>query len=352
MKKIFLLFTFFAGFISLESEAQNMVKPSVILADTSLIKPRMRVIIDNDFSGDPDGLFQLAQQVLSPSVEISAIIGSHLKKGDGFDPSDSTASHAVAKAKQLLTVMGMENRFQIYEGSNKGMTDAHTPVRSAAAAAIVKEAMRTDTSLPLFVVCGAGLTDLASAYLMEPKIADKLTLIWIGGPEYAGLSVAPPGSKGPEYNLAIDIRAGQTVFNQSAIPVWQIPRNAYRQALLSYAELVQQIGTKGKTGAYLTAEIERIMKMTLKFNLKIGETYILGDSPLVLLTALQSSFEADPSSSEYAVRKSPLIADNGAYALNKSGRNIRVYTKLDIRLMFEDLFAKLQLLSQKEAVTK
>lgn len=30
--------------------------------------PRMRVIIDNDFSGDPDGLFQLAHHLLSPSV--------------------------------------------------------------------------------------------------------------------------------------------------------------------------------------------------------------------------------------------------------------------------------------------
>jgi len=42
--------------------------------------------------------------------------------------------------------------------------------------------------------------------------------------------------------------------------------------------------------------------MVQKFNLKIGETYIMGDSPLVLLTALQSSFEADPSSSSYVIK--------------------------------------------------
>ena len=31
--------------------------------------PRYRVISDNDYSGDPDGLFQLVHHLLSPSLE-------------------------------------------------------------------------------------------------------------------------------------------------------------------------------------------------------------------------------------------------------------------------------------------
>jgi purine nucleosidase len=45
--------------------------------------PRLRVISDNDYAGDPDGLFQLAHHVLSPSVDVRAVIGSHL----AVDPS-------------------------------------------------------------------------------------------------------------------------------------------------------------------------------------------------------------------------------------------------------------------------
>ena len=52
---------------------------------------RIRVIIDNDFSGDPDGLVQLAHHLLSPSVDIRAVTGLHLRPGDPFDPSDVTA---------------------------------------------------------------------------------------------------------------------------------------------------------------------------------------------------------------------------------------------------------------------
>jgi len=40
--------------------------------------PACRVVIDNDFAGDPDGLFQLAHHLLSPSVDIRAIIASRM----------------------------------------------------------------------------------------------------------------------------------------------------------------------------------------------------------------------------------------------------------------------------------
>ena len=80
-----------------------------------------------------------------------------------------------------------------------------------------------------------------------------------------------------------------------------------------------------------------------QWHLNIGETYVLGDSPLVLLTALQSSFEADPSSSEYVLKNCPMINAQGGYDYNAGGRNIRVYTRLDINLMFNDFFAKLEL---------
>lgn len=49
--------------------------------------PRQRVILDNDFSGDPDGLFQLAHHLASPSVEIPFVIGSHIHAGDFLDRS-------------------------------------------------------------------------------------------------------------------------------------------------------------------------------------------------------------------------------------------------------------------------
>ncbi len=72
-----------------------------------------------------------------------------------------------------------------------------------------------------------------------------------------------------------------------------------------------------------------------------GETYALGDSPLVLLTVLQSFFQPDTSSSDFVIKPCPRLDDHGAAQPSVDGRPVRVYTRLDVRLMFEDMFRKI-----------
>ncbi|MGC3991880.1 MAG: nucleoside hydrolase [Chthoniobacteraceae bacterium] len=299
--------------------------------------PRLRVIVDNDFGGDPDGLFALAQHLLSPSVEIRGVIGSQ-NYSPGFYGQPGLAAFATGEAAALLKVMKLDQSVPLFEGAASGLSNSTTPVKSAGADFIVKEALRDDPKRPLYVVCGAGLTNLASAYLQEPKIASRLTLVWIGGPEYEGIALPPAGRHHPEYNLGIDRLAAQVIFNQSPIPIWQIPRDAYRQALVSDAELSARIDRKGPLGGFLLGRFDALMKAA---HHSLGEAYALGDSPLVLVTALQSAWDPAAASSREVELKAPLINDQGDYEKNPAGREIRVYTQLDTRLMFEDLFAKI-----------
>lgn len=170
-------------------------------------------------------------------------------------------------------------------------------------------------------------------------IAGKFTLVWIGGPEYPTLAFPPPKSSKIEYNLKIDINAARVVFNQSAVEFWQVPRDAYRQAIIPFSQILINVQPKGQIGQFLFQELIQLMNK-LK---RIGETFILGDNPLVLLTALQTYFEPDPASSSYQMLKAPYINSQGQYEDNPSGRTIRVYNKLDIALMFNDFFMKLDL---------
>jgi len=203
----------------------------------------------------------------------------------------------------------------------------------------VQEALHDDTETPLYVLCGGGLTNIASAYLLDPRIASRLHLVWIGGPEHAGLASPPPGAGRVEYNLSIDRLAAQVVFNVSTIPLWQVPRDAYRQALVSTAELSARIDARAPLGAFLLGRLDDLLQRAKG---SLGETYVLGDNPLVLLSALQSSWERDPASSRYVERPAPLVNNAGAFEPNPAGRTIRVYTTLDTRLMFEDLYAKIR----------
>jgi purine nucleosidase len=303
--------------------------------------PRCRVITDNDYCGDPDGLVQLVHQILSPSADLRGIIGSHLKEGDPLAPSPETADLSHQRITEVLSILDRD--VPAYAGSNVGLADPKTPRPSAGAEAIVAEAMRTDTELPLYVTFGGGLTELASAYLMEPRIAGRLTAIWIGGLEHPDLAPPPPDTPGPEYNFNIDPIAARVVFNDSAIPLWQVPRDAYRQAVAGMAELAVQLRPAGRIGAYLFDQLVEIGKLAGSAGYNLGETYILGDNPLVLLSTLQSNFHPDPSSSRYAARPTPFLDEDGTYRPNSGGRPMRVYTHLDIRLMLADLYAKLAL---------
>ena len=307
--------------------------------------PRIRVVVDNDFSGDPDGLVQLAHHALSPSVDLRLVIGSHLRTDDPFNPSTTTADDAARLAREVLDLAGRGD-VRVLAGSNTGMTDPGTPVRSAAAEALVAEAMRDDVDTPLYVCAGAGLTEVADACLLDPRIAERLTLVWIGGPEHPGLALPPPGAMPIEYNLLIDVIAASVVFGRSSVPIWQVPRDAYRQTLVSFAELRLRMAGEGALGARLFEALDGIRDVGAQHGFDMGEAYALGDSPLVLLTALQSGFEPDPSSSRYVVRDTPGITTDGQYEAIPGARPIRVYTHIDIRLMVEDLFAKLTLRSR------
>ncbi len=60
----------------------------------------------------------------------------------------------------------------VVAGSNTAMLNDSVPVKRDAVKLIIKEAMRTDTKAPLFVLCG-GLTVIASAVLTQLEIEKK-----------------------------------------------------------------------------------------------------------------------------------------------------------------------------------
>ena len=85
MKKIF-----FGILFVLESVVCYAVSPQK--ATVPLMKTK--VIIDNDFCGDPDGLFQLTHQLLCKSCDIRAIVGGHLASNAGFTSRTDQATES------------------------------------------------------------------------------------------------------------------------------------------------------------------------------------------------------------------------------------------------------------------
>jgi purine nucleosidase len=309
--------------------------------ETVSFPPQSRIIIDNDFAGDPDGAIQLVHHLLSPTVQIRAVIASHLGAGPSGGADRDGSADAVAVVHHLFTLMGLASTDIIVQGAAHALSDPGSPVTSSAVDVIVDEALRDDNT-PLYYVAGGGLTDLASAILTRPEIASRLTLVWIGGPEHPG--IAPPlvGAAAVEYNLDIDLLAAQVVFDAPGLAVWQVPRDAYRQCLVPIAELRTRLRPAGPLGRHLHDQIEQErLHLVARGGRKVGESYDLGDSVLVLLTVLQSTFEPDTASSTYLVRPRPAIQPDGSYHPRRDAGSMRIYTRIDTRLVVEDFFVKL-----------
>lgn len=309
------------------------------------LPPRFRVISDNDYAGDPDGLVQIAHHLLSPSVEIRGIISSHLRPGDDWDLTGDAVTAGVAAVLDLAKVMNLEKLPLLVEGSKVALSNIAQPALSAGAQLIVDEANRSDVETPLYVVCGGSLTSIASAWLMDPSIASKLTVIWIGGPEYPGHRHLPPNAMPIEYNLLEDLIAGQVVFNISNLELWQVSRSVYRDCNASTAELIVRMREKSALGAYLYEQLSIAARRNIENSGYFSEMYSLGDSPLVLLTALQTGFEPAPASSQWIDHERPWIDDDGQYQFKQRQEKVRIFTMLDIRMMLEDMYAKFELTS-------
>lgn len=321
--------------------------PGVLMAKAApfrpVLGPRARVMFVNDLSGDIDGLFAAVHMILSPSIDLRGIVGTAT-----FSPyfPDETADRSSELANEILGLMGRAGQTPVHAGADRRMPDMTTPVRSAGAEAIIAEAMRTDSNLPLYVAVGGGLNEVASALLIEPRIASRFTLIWIGGD-------ALPGGGTGETNFNIDAHAARYIYNETALPVWQVSRKAYGTCLVAASEIQAQAGPCGAIGAWLCERLGDVARKS-RGHLNTGETWTLGDNPLVLLTALTDwvpsaggggrpfQFERTQSS-HYDEVIAPLFNPDGTFAAREAGRTIRIYDAVDVRTMHADMFAKLRL---------
>ena len=268
------------------------------------ITERCRVVVDNDWNGDPDGLVALAHHLLSAANRVVAVTSSHLSPL--FGPPEGTAAAGARLAQELVDLVGTQ-RPVVAAGCDVPIGGGDTS--SAAADAIVAEARRDDP-LPLFLVCAGPLTNVAQALRQAPEVAARLTLVWVGGALDADAF---------EYNRDTDAEAAREVLARDDLAVSQFPLETYRRCTYSVAELEQDVGGAGRLGAWLWRQY---VELPVPDFVEQGETWPLGDSPPVLVTALDDA------------------ACTWTESPDRPGH--RVCSDVDLRLLVADLLARLR----------
>ena len=290
-------------------------------------KKRVRMIVDTDCKNEADDQFALAHHLMTPMFDVRGVNAAHFETRKAIYGEGRTMKASYDEIVRMLELMDLIGKYPVCRGCLHPLADEKTPEDSEAARLIIKEAMREEAS-PLFVALQGTLTNLASALLIEPRIASRLTTIWIGGEQY------PAG--GWEFNLSQDINAANVVF-ASGVEVWQVPKPVYKMMNVSLAELQYRVAPCGRVGEYLFRQMVELNDTLGDQKWPHGETWCIGDQPTVGVLL------EDQQRENYTLRNAPLVRPDCTYALRPGARKIRVYDTVDVRLTLEDFYAKLAL---------
>ena len=291
---------------------------------------RVRMIVSTDCQNEADDQFALAHHLMTPMFLMKGIVPCHFSKSFRCAGKNDTAQRSMDEVNKILDLMDLQGVCPVCKGSEFSMKDEQTPAVSEGAKLIAEEAMKDDPH-PLFIACQGALTDVASAILLKPQIAERMTVIWIGGASY------PSG--GMEFNLSQDIAAANVVM-KSQIRVWQVPSDAYKKISVSLAELQLNVQPCGEIGNYLYQQMVDFNNTFYQFQeWPHGEIWGLGDSPTVglLLAEVQRT-------DLYEMVEAPEISyEDMSYHFTGKNRKIRVYHDPNAELTLRDFFAKLKL---------
>lgn len=292
------------------------------LIETLLDGKKKSVILDTDTYNEVDDQYALAYAMLSPDkVDLLAITVAPFKNsrantpGEGMEKSYKEAFH-------IRGLVDEKSQIPIYRGSTAYLPDKQTPVVSEAAEAIVR--LARESKEPVYVVAIGAITNVASALLMAPDIAEKIVVVWLGG-------TALHWHHNHEFNLFQDVPAAQVVF-ENAKNFVQIPcAGVCTEFATSIPELQYHLGGKNTLCDYL-------LELTAGYH-KVHENSAVWSKVIWDVTAVAAIVAPETLSMVQMPR--PIVTDSENYAFD-NGRSHYVYVRRIYRdKLYADLFQKL-----------
>ncbi|MEL7658170.1 MAG: nucleoside hydrolase [Bacillota bacterium] len=294
--------------------------------------PRVKkVIIDTDAKNEADDPFAIVHALISPSFDIRGIIATHFGHERIMDSMEASFEEVL----RVLQHMGLEGKVKAIKGSKTNISITkepaffkwYAPQRNEGVDFIIDEVEKCNDGKIYIAVLGP-LTNVASAFLIKPEIADKIVVVWNGGATY------PTG--GREFNLVNDIGAANVLFSSTA-EIWQIPTKVYDKPSVSLAELQVKLQPRGEIGNYLFNQLTEFLTMADANGWPMTEIFTICDMTVTGLLLNEQRFCYDYISA-------PVISEDMFYFPRENARPIRVYNNMDVRVILEDLFCKLAIL--------
>ena len=173
-------------------------------------------VLDTDTYNEVDDQFALAYMLKCPDkMNVKALYAAPFYNDKSDSPCDGMHK-SYDEILKILKFMGREDMIpNVHKGSESYLADEKNFVESEAARHLCKLAMNYSSENPLYVVAIGAITNVASALLMQPEIADKIVVVWLGGH-----SLDSDNTR--EFNMHQDVAAARVIWRTAEFLV-QLP---------------------------------------------------------------------------------------------------------------------------------
>ena len=298
------------------------------------------VVLDTDPTNEVDDQFAIAWALLRPDrLRVRALLSAPWRSDEKVyattDPAVDAPRHdrrvrpsvspaegvrqATAELHRIVAVTGAT--VPVHEGADRFMPDATTPVPSAATAALIALA-HEEREGPLYVLGIACATNLASALLLDPSIAERICVVWT--------SAQPTTWPRPvaSYNLSLDLHASRVLFD-CGVPLVYLPGYYVGEELrTTRAELERYVKGAGPVGDYLWQTWESHWMTRTR---RPGYSKVIWD-------LINVAYVLEPAWLATELVRSPVLGEDLRWQHPERRHEIREAYDLDRDACFGDLF--------------
>lgn len=280
---------------------------------------KINMVLDTDTFNEVDDQFALMYALRSQErLNLEAVYAAPFFNDRSESPGDGM-NKSYEEIHRVLDNMDVKppDGF-VLKGSTRYLESIETPCDSEAVRDLIKRAMAAEQ--PLYVVAIGAITNIASAILIEPRIIEKIVVVWLGGN-----ALYWPDTK--EFNLMQDILSARVVFD-CGVPVVQIPcNNVVTHLSTTVAELEKYLEKKSKIGNYLTQIVKGY-----------SENHYAWSKVIWDISAI--AYLINPDWVPTNIVHSPILTDQVTWSADQRRHFIRTAYEVDRDKIFKDLFMK------------
>ena len=282
------------------------------------------VVIDTDAYNEIDDQYAIAYLMKSKEkLHTKAIYAAPFYNGKVSSPKEGMEK-SYNEIFNILELIGQ--KAEVFKGSDKYLDDEETPVISDAAKDLAERANAYSPEKPLYVVAIGAITNIASAILLNPKVAENTVVVWLGGHALHYHNTV-------EFNMYQDVAASRVVI-KSGVPFVQLPcRGVVSEFTMSRPEL--ECWLKGKN-----ALCDYLVDITIKHKEEMTQSKIWS-KPIWDVTAVAWLLNDDDRFMLSRIVTAPLPSYDRLYSQNSEGYFMRYVYFIKKDQLLNDLIDKL-----------